>query len=1180
MVQRRASLLHYINFELIAHGLAPVPLNGRADAFVDAEHLLAKYCARLGMVEGVRCPADHRIESFLREHFADIPGGAELRLPEKTLTLDRYGIARELSFPLGDDRFTSDYLESYRVKNGVLHNPRSDRRTTSGTFHVAMGGLPIPADKKAVPRAAFVALFQKAIRPPESLLELPFTHRQSQRVRCFASLLLRPLVCPEVPGIIPEKRMEIRFFAPGGLVSNVDFVESIFGNGGDPFLAENDAGLDIKHWTGHTGAIILAPHLTTLRKRDVGLPHVSDASDLQRQHGMCWEDEDELYNDGQAFKVTCRTEAGVIVTLIADNYYGYCKKEVKTQISFSANLFGNVEEEHAGGALVYASYNLGDEFSAATVSPHARSFADLARDYPDFIAVQPEGYGVDRNYPELLYIPENATATLHEQCVRWTTADGQQQSVPLLPGKVYMTPSGYKLRMEKHPETPTWRLVGTLAEGVFCHKPCTVSGGGKSEISKSLVDYMLYGPIIVADKEKDFALVDEIFHRDYSGRYQPGTAASLEPPSRANRSLLDPSRSLGSVIKLLTPSPDYTDEYNNWLQSIPSYIYAMVFIIKRFQKPEWNGDWQQLFSVDIVNGSPGHELKFNDRKLVGTYLRVGLDATSAWRTFKLRQDFAAAEKIQTEDDISASVVVPANRVRYLHPDDHGSSLKFVENCEYRLFQRPDEAIHRGMDKQTEADLSRPNNFISNFEPLTCDQIRKMAQYVVDLEKFTEPMKRLLRSVIEGGSGYAVCSAAPRLVHGQPSENLRYLQDRPDLAVPLKRYVAEVGARLHRAAPASQRAPLYVNAVLLGRRNNPPDRTRGIRSLAVYNPIHYQELPELFMDFVCSLTGKSPSTTGAGSEGALTKGPFNALLPITDLNNALVSFILTGLEGFSTAAGYIGPHVRVDHDLSLLVPEIWCRMTPAERDPRWLIREGLLEKLEDVRHGDQWIPASRLGYRITQRFVSLFFGRVFDNPAKVFDESILRPESQDYDSFVDGVLYIAEAQRRVARKYFEDGSIELACPPLQTLLEIMVSEEQSHSQLRAVEFRRMFTREYLLQSAWYQERLTTKQQRDITLWQRHISYLNQLLAQRPVADSSDMSELAGLGQFAEAELARVQSAEYCGSLQGSLGADALRKPTANGYSGSPLNLHSRFQRTDDLRTCLLSGDIRTYKVRLR
>ena len=52
---------------------------------------------------------------------------------------------------------------------------------------------------------------------------------------------------------------------------------------------------------------------------------------------------------------------------------------------------------------------------------------------------------------------------------------------------------------------------------------------------------------------------------------------------------------------------------------------------------------------------------------------------------------------------------------------------------------------------------------------------------------------------------------------------------------------------------------------------PAQQSRGqgrtsIRGLAVYNPIHYQELPELFMDFICSLTGKSPSTTGAGSEG--------------------------------------------------------------------------------------------------------------------------------------------------------------------------------------------------------------------------------------------------------------------------------------------------------------------------
>ena len=37
---------------------------------------------------------------------------------------------------------------------------------------------------------------------------------------------------------------------------------------------------------------------------------------------------------------TARDERGVVVTVIADNYYGYCKKEVKTQISFASNLYG------------------------------------------------------------------------------------------------------------------------------------------------------------------------------------------------------------------------------------------------------------------------------------------------------------------------------------------------------------------------------------------------------------------------------------------------------------------------------------------------------------------------------------------------------------------------------------------------------------------------------------------------------------------------------------------------------------------------------------------------------------------------------------------------------------------------------------------------------------------------
>lgn len=132
-------------------------------------------------------------------------------------------------------------------------------------------------------------------------------------------------------------------------MSNLDFVESIFGNAGNPYLRKNDSSLCYDSWTGHTGCIILAPHLVNIRKKDLGLPHISEATERQKRDGMCWSDESELYNNGKPFKLTARSPQGIIVTLIADNYFGYSKKEIKTQISFSANLYGQAEEEHSGG---------------------------------------------------------------------------------------------------------------------------------------------------------------------------------------------------------------------------------------------------------------------------------------------------------------------------------------------------------------------------------------------------------------------------------------------------------------------------------------------------------------------------------------------------------------------------------------------------------------------------------------------------------------------------------------------------------------------------------------------------------------------------------------------------------------------------------------------------------------
>ncbi|MBV8554303.1 MAG: hypothetical protein JO116_01975, partial [Planctomycetaceae bacterium] len=111
---------------------------------------------------GAKCPADRRIEAFLDDYFSDLRLPSPLRLPGEALVLPRHGLARLLSLPYDADIYGNDYVRSYRVRNGVLHNPKSDRRTTQGTFHIAEGGLPIPGDKKAVPRSVFAALFRSA----------------------------------------------------------------------------------------------------------------------------------------------------------------------------------------------------------------------------------------------------------------------------------------------------------------------------------------------------------------------------------------------------------------------------------------------------------------------------------------------------------------------------------------------------------------------------------------------------------------------------------------------------------------------------------------------------------------------------------------------------------------------------------------------------------------------------------------------------------------------------------------------------------------------------------------------------------------------------------------------------------------------------------------------------------
>jgi hypothetical protein len=238
----------------------------------------------------------------------------------------------------------------------------------------------------------------------------------------------------------------------------------------------------------------------------------------------------------------------------------------------------------------------------------------------------------------------------------------------------------------------------------------------------------------------------------------------------------------------------------------------------------------------------------------------------------------------------------------------------------------------------------------------------------------------------------------------------------------------------------------------------------------------------------------------------------------------------------TAAGYVGPKVRVDHDISLLIPEIWCRMTAQERRPDFLIRNGYLEKCEDFEHAGKTVLLSRLGYRITSRFARSYFGRVFNHPHVVFTDDMLRPETQDLDLFADGMLNVITTQRTVAERYFKDGSVDSACPPLKALLHIMVHGNWEGHSLCDPLLRQLFTRESMLESDWYRERLSSKQQFDVRLWHRHIGYLETFLTRPTHADEAKRLGIETRLERAREQLDHVKQLSYLGELLGTIGRD--------------------------------------------
>jgi hypothetical protein len=134
------------------------------------------------------------------------------------------------------------------------------------------------------------------------------------------------------------------------------------------------------------------------------------------------------------------------------------------QISFATNLLGQCEEEHAGGAIVFPSYDLGEDFR---LSQHLaivdHTFSEALTQLGERVDLQPGGWARDREYADICYVPQDAFFDLRAQTITWEkssteAAGSKKQTIKLVPRHTYVLPSGYKVEMVKPEDGRRWRL--------------------------------------------------------------------------------------------------------------------------------------------------------------------------------------------------------------------------------------------------------------------------------------------------------------------------------------------------------------------------------------------------------------------------------------------------------------------------------------------------------------------------------------------------------------------------------------------------------------------------------------------------------------------------------------------------------------------------------------------------
>ena len=161
-------LIQYINLKLASWAARPSRRTRTPKFHEMAAALLSHHRETDRLLANYLCPADQRIQNFLYDYLKDV--ALSVKLPAHTL----FWIVTGWRARCRCRRIAtiSRRTSSVRIacKQGVLHNPKSDRRTTQGHFsHRRRAACRFPTTRSAVPKGVFGNMLRRALTPPHGL---------------------------------------------------------------------------------------------------------------------------------------------------------------------------------------------------------------------------------------------------------------------------------------------------------------------------------------------------------------------------------------------------------------------------------------------------------------------------------------------------------------------------------------------------------------------------------------------------------------------------------------------------------------------------------------------------------------------------------------------------------------------------------------------------------------------------------------------------------------------------------------------------------------------------------------------------------------------------------------------------------------------------------------------------